>query len=41
MHWYEEYFAFVSDPFPAAEPFVFAILRRDDTEIMLQLIEGL
>jgi len=40
MRWYETQFAFVSDPFPTVEPFVFCILRRNDIEIMLQHIEG-
>jgi len=36
MRWYEEQLGFTPDPFPAHEPYVFAILRRDDIEIMLQ-----
>ncbi|HLA09711.1 MAG TPA: hypothetical protein VJ023_03775 [Pyrinomonadaceae bacterium] len=40
MRWYEEHFAFESDPFPSTEPFVFCILRHNDVEIMLQCIEG-
>jgi uncharacterized glyoxalase superfamily protein PhnB len=38
MRWYEEQLGFTPDPFPATEPYVFAILRRDDIEIMLQRI---
>lgn len=38
--WYEEQLGFIGDPFPHSEPFVFAILRLDDVEIMLQRIEG-
>ena len=40
IHWYEEQLGFIGDPFPATEPFVFAILRLDDVMIMLQRIEG-
>lgn len=40
IQWYEEQLGFIGDPFPDREPFVFAILRRDDVEIMLQRIEG-
>ena len=38
--WYEEQLGFIGDPFPESEPYVFAILRLDDAEIMLQRIEG-
>ena len=40
IRWYEEQLGFIGDPFPAAEPYVFAILYRDGVEIMLQLAEG-
>jgi uncharacterized glyoxalase superfamily protein PhnB len=40
MRWYEEQLGFTPDPFPANEPYVFAILRRDDIEIMLQRLEN-
>ena len=40
IHWYEEQLGFIGDPFPFTEPYVFAILRLDDVEIMLQRIEG-
>lgn len=40
IRWYEEQLAFTGYPFPPAEPYVFAILRRDDVEIMLQRIDG-
>lgn len=40
IRWYEEKLGFQSDPFPANEPYVFAILRRDDVEIMLQRLEN-
>ena len=40
MHWYELHFGFHSDPFPESEPYLFAILARDQVEIMLQRIEG-
>jgi len=38
IRWYEEQLGFTGDPFPFSEPYVFAILRRDDVEIMLQRI---
>ena len=38
IRWYEEELGFVGDPFPAHEPYVFAILRRDQIEIMLQRV---
>ena len=38
--WYEEQLGFIGDPFPDHEPYVFAILRRDDIEIFLQRVEG-
>ena len=40
IRWYEEQLDFVADPFPSSEPYVFAILRRDEVEIMLQRIDG-
>ncbi len=40
IRWYEEQLGFIGDPFPEHEPYVFAILRRDDVEIMLQRIQG-
>jgi uncharacterized glyoxalase superfamily protein PhnB len=40
MRWYQDNFGFWSDPFPETEPYVFAILFRDNVEIMLQRIEG-
>jgi uncharacterized glyoxalase superfamily protein PhnB len=40
IQWYEEQLGFIGDPFPDREPYVFAILRRDDIEIFLQRIEG-
>ena len=40
MRWYEELLGFTSHPFPKNEPHVFAILTRDDIEIMLQRIEN-
>jgi uncharacterized glyoxalase superfamily protein PhnB len=36
--WYEEQLGFIGDPFPESEPYAFAILRRDNVEIMLQRI---
>jgi|SRR5687767_1935724 len=38
--WYEKQLGFICDPFPDREPYVFAILRRDNVEIFLQRIEG-
>ena len=39
IRWYEEQLGFVADPFPEREPYVFAILSRDNIEIMLQRVE--
>jgi len=38
MNWYQTKLGFWSDPFPENEPYVFAILVRDDIEIMLQQV---
>ena len=38
--WYEEQLGFIGDSFPSTEPYVFAILRRDNVEIMLQRINN-
>ena len=40
MRWYEEQLGFLCDPFPDQEPYVFAIISRDNIEIMLQRVEG-
>ena len=40
IRWYEEQLSFIGDPFPSREPYVFAILRRDNLEIMLQRIDN-
>lgn len=40
IRWYEEQLGFVADPFPDREPYVFAILSRDDVEIFLQRFQG-
>jgi uncharacterized glyoxalase superfamily protein PhnB len=40
MLWYEEKLGFRSNPFPESQPHVFAILFRDQVEIMLQQIQG-
>lgn len=40
IRWYEEQLGFIGDPFPAAEPYLFAIVYRDQIEIMLQRVEG-
>lgn len=39
-NWYQSKLGFCSDPFPATEPYKFAILFRDHIEIMLQRIES-
>ena len=38
IEWYQSKLGFWSDPFPENEPYVFAILFRDDIEIMLQRV---
>ncbi len=40
MLWYQEELGFNGDPFPQFAPYVFAILRRDGIEIMLQRVEA-
>jgi catechol 2,3-dioxygenase-like lactoylglutathione lyase family enzyme len=40
IRWYEEQLGFIGDPFPAHEPYVFAIVYRDKIEIMLQRVAG-
>ena len=40
IKWYEGQLGFTGDPFPDREPYVFAILRRDDIEIFLQRVAG-
>lgn len=40
IRWYEEQLGFIGNPFPANEPYLFAILARDNAEIMLQRVEG-
>lgn len=40
MNWYQRHLGFAPDPFPQHEPYVFCILRRDNIEIFLQLVEG-
>lgn len=40
MRWYDQQLGFQSDPFPQSEPYLFAILFREGTEIMLQRIDG-
>jgi hypothetical protein len=40
IEWYQTNLGFCSDPFPSTEPYVFAILRRDHIEIMLQRLEN-
>jgi len=39
IRWYEQRFGFSVYPFPESEPYVFAILARDQVEIMLQRLE--
>lgn len=38
IRWYEAELGFRGDPFPASEPYLFAILRRDEVEIFLMRI---
>ena len=38
--WYETELGFASYPFPQNPPYVFAIVCRDNTEIMFQRLEG-
>jgi len=40
IRWYEEQLGFIGDPFPELGPYVFAIVHRDNVEIMLQRVEG-
>ncbi len=40
IDWYANTFGFLPDPFPQQPPYSFAILRRDDSEIMLQCAPG-
>ena len=40
VRWYEQHFGFTAFPFPESEPYVFAVLGRDQVEIMLQRVEG-
>ena len=36
FRWYADVLGFAANPFPKSPPYSFAILRRDDAEIMLQ-----
>jgi len=40
IRWYEEQLGFIGYPFPDHEPYVFAIMNRDNVEIMLQRVAG-
>ena len=40
IRWYQEQLGFTGYPFPPQEPYVFAIMKRDKTEIMLQRVNG-
>jgi uncharacterized glyoxalase superfamily protein PhnB len=40
IRWYEEQLGFIGYPFPNHEPYVFAIMNRDNIEIMLQRLVG-
>jgi len=40
IRWYEEQLGFIGEPFPETEPYLFAIVYRDQIEIMLQRLEG-
>ena len=39
LRWYADVLGFAANPFPKSPPYSFAILRRDDAEIMLQCAE--
>lgn len=39
IDWYQKHLGFRSDPFPPNPPYVFAMMFRDDVEIMLQRLE--
>src|SRR5262249_19093545 len=36
LRWYADVLGFAANPFPKSPPYSFAILRRDDADIMLQ-----
>jgi len=36
LRWYADVLGFAANPFPKSPPYSFAMLRRDDAEIMLQ-----
>ncbi|HKR65317.1 MAG TPA: VOC family protein [Thermoanaerobaculia bacterium] len=40
MEWYRDRLGFAGDAVPRKPPYNFAILRRDDVEIMLQRFDG-
>ena len=40
IRWYQLKLGFWGDAFPESEPYVFAILSRDNIEIMLQRVEN-
>ena len=40
IDWYQKHLGFWSDPFPPNPPYVFAMMFRDDVEIMLQRLDG-
>ena len=40
LGWYVDTFGFQPDPFPEKPPYGFAILRRDDSEVMLQCADA-
>jgi len=40
ISWYEKQLGFESFPFPQNPPYVFGIIRRDDVEIFLQLVDN-
>ena len=40
IDWYQKFLGFWSDPFPSNPPYVFAVMFRDDVEIMLQRLES-
>jgi len=38
IRWYQQYLGFDANPFPDHKPYVFALLYRENAEIMLQLV---
>ena len=41
LRWYADVLGFAADTFPAQPPYSFAILRRDEAEVMLQCMDNI